>query len=516
MEPVVDLTTNVSQIFTELYKVYNILENPAKNVFEDSLYLEGKQSATIKQRMNDSLIEYHKEEGTIDLYINPKESIDSQVFIAGNGSTQLYKGLVYAIVTSHPDKEFLFVQKIPYFSGHRDAVDKVFNYPNAKYKGYHNPNEIIKTPGLIIVEFVTSPNNPNGEFRKPETNPDIILGDFVFTSNSFGLEGNGYISQNLEWLEEYRAKGTLILSYNSASKQFGHTGDRLGYMWFPLYNDFGASIFMQLNNFLAITVGANLYGSSNFLNLLAPLNKEGFYIRRNANLSLKRRSCIIGRALKKKYPGSIIENVAGSPTMFIKIKDSRINLPDVTAVDVIFEDTKVLTVKGSLYGADNNFVRVNIMAFSEDLNIFVNRLLSDNKYCPDDFIVKPKQIKKIINICQEKYVVNPNDRYLEVDASNNNINIILPKFLGYEPKLKLHVKRLDCSCHKVKIKSELFNLRLKDSKSSHCDCITLVWSQPFYQNGFWSIDSTQRPIQQTYNPLLNNPSIPSTKHLYLV
>ena len=71
MRPLVDLTTNVSQIFTELYEAYSLLENAPLNVFENSLYLEGLQAVTIKERRSDLLKEYHKTDITLGLYMNP-------------------------------------------------------------------------------------------------------------------------------------------------------------------------------------------------------------------------------------------------------------------------------------------------------------------------------------------------------------------------------------------------------------------------------------------------------------
>ena len=489
-KPLVELTTNVSQIFTELYRNYNILDNPSDNVFENALYLEGKQSQTIKQRMNDGLVQFHTSEGTLDLYINPNVDISNQVFTAGNGSTQLYKGLVYALATTYPDEQFLFVQEIPYFSGHRDAVINVFDYPNATYQGYNDPSEVNPDPGVIIVEFVTSPNNPDGKFRKPQfkttdLNRFIIIGDFVFTSSSFGTDGNGYIKENLEWLQEYRDTNTLIFSYNSASKQFGHTGDRYGYMWFPMYDEFAAPIYNKLNNFLAITVGSNLYGSANFLDLLGPLEKYGKCLRKDANESLKIRLEHLSLALETRYPGSIIDSVPGSPTLFVKIKDSRINLqivPIVTASDVILEDTNVKTAPGSSYGADDTYVRINIMAFSEDLSIFANRLLGNEKYKSKDFIIS-KNFHSHKLICDKEYTVDPNDKCLKVCANMNNVTIFLPKFLGFEQPMKLHIKRIDENkCNRVKIKSDYFTIKLCKN-----GFVLLKWSQPFYVDGEWKI-----------------------------
>lgn len=517
--PIVDLTTNISQIFTELYKRYSLLANPPKNVFEESLYFEGKQSLSIKARLDNALRKYHEEEGTLELYINPDEPLKDQIFMAGNGSTQIYKGLIYAMATTFPDKTFLVVQKIPYFSGHRDAVS-VFTYGNMTYKGYHNPSEIeaIRENYDYVVEFVTSPNNPDGKPREPLTNPDVIIGDFVFASSSFGISGDGYLKHNLRWLRKARKEGKTIFSYNSASKQFGHTADRFGYMWFPYYDSKILDeshlnpFYEKFNNFLEITVGVNLYGASNFLNLLSAIGRFEVEIRKDTNESLKKRSQILGELLKERYPGSDVTNVDGSPLMFVKIEDDRIGT--MTAADVIFEDTHVKVIKGSLYGADDTYVRINIMAFSEDLAIFANRLAEEGRYTRHDFLVlsncppEPSRVLICARGCKPMhYVVDPNDRFIEVDATNGQIHIFLPKFLGYEPPYQVTIKRVDCTKNKVKICSDLFCFSLR--KGSIC----LIWQQPFYENGYWTIRGSSHP-----------PTVPEEKyenrvdlsHLYLV
>jgi len=495
-----DLTTNVSQIFTELYKRYGILSNPDLDVFENSLYLEGLQSSSIKSRMNTSLQEYHQTEGTLELYVDPQKDIKTEtIFVAGCGSTQLYKGLVYAIATTFPERQFLFVQKIPYFSGHQDAVEKVFPYSNAKYQGYKDPKEVKHNPRVTIIEFVTSPNNPNGEFREPETNPDVIFGDFVFASSSFGMDGTGYLAQNKKWLREARLNGKCILSYNSASKQFGHTGDRLGYMWFPMYNAFASAIFPQLNNFIATTVGTNLYGSSHFLNLLPSLVKYGIPLRKDANESLRRRFMILRNALKERYPGTKVVTVPGSPTLFTRIKDKRITSGSKTASEVILEDTNVEVAKGSFYGENDQYVRINIMAFSQDLATFANRLVGKEKYSKHQMLISDKRLPEAIPICGKgqktvEYIANPNDRIIKVDASEGDVIIVLPQFLGFEPSMRLRIERSDTvsavedpSPHKVEIVSDFFLLSIK-----HQGYIVLIWRQPFYKNGKWSVVDTKQ------------------------
>ena len=281
-----------------------------------------------------------------------------------------------------------------------------------------------------------------------------------------------------------------------------------------MYDEFARSIFSELNSFLAITVGSNLHGASNFLNLLGPLEKYGKKIRKDANKSLQTRMIILSKAIETRYPGSNIISVLGSPTMFVQINDSRINLPTVTAADVIFDDTNVNTVPGSPYGSDDTYVRVNIMAYSEDLTIFANRLLNKKKYQPKDLIVSSYRITPAKIICNKKYVVNPNDRKLHIDANNGKVTVYLHEFLGYESPMKLHIKRIDGECNKVKVKSKYFTIKLKI-----CGSVLLRWSQPFYQNGSWEIiklhhgkDNHHKLNIQTIQPQ----NIQTISRLYLV
>lgn len=484
---IIDLTTNVSQIYTEIYRFYSIISNPVVNVFEKSLYFENIQSSSIKTRMNNELIKFHKKEGTLDLYINPDKELKDQAFTVGCGSTHLYKGLIYAIGTTFPDRKFLIVQKIPYFSGHASAVS-LFPYTNLKYQGYNDPSEIVHSPDYTIVEFVTSPNNPDGSFRQPETNPDVIIGDFVFTSSGFGPKGNGYIKKNLKWLKQARDKNICVFSYNSASKQFGKTGDRIGYMWFPLYHEFAFKIYNQFNNFIGVTVGVDIHGISEFLDLLPFLKKK---MRKIANHGLKKRFKLVSNAIIERYPGSVNVTTPGSPTLFIKINDSRIVPGKVSASDIIFSDTNVKTINGSVFGATDSYVRINLMAFSEDLQKFINRLLKGHKIHKKKLLRLPRHsCENKSNIIYNNYTVNPDDKLIKIDASNNDITVYLVKFLGYEPSLNVLIKRIDESDNKVRISSETFSLTIDKGED-----VVVNWRQPYYQNGKWHLVSSVENIE---------------------
>ena len=201
--------------------------------------------------------------------MNPKKS--DYIFSPSNGSLQIIFALVYAIANSEPDKKFLFVEKIPFYSFHEHAIN-YRPYANARFQGFKDPSEIKPNSNETVVEFVTSPNNPDGEFRKPYTDAKIIIADFVFASPSFGSDGTGYIKENLLWISKARTEGKHVFAFNSVSKALGRPGSRLGYMWFPMSDPYAKSIFRNFFSYeWKLTVGTSTPGVADSLNLISAL-----------------------------------------------------------------------------------------------------------------------------------------------------------------------------------------------------------------------------------------------------
>ena len=97
----------------------------------------------------------------------------------------------------------------------------------------------------------------------------LLLPDFVFASTAFGKDGTGYIEKNKKWIREVRAAGKHLFSFNSASKQFGKTGARCGYLWYPIYDSYAAAIFPKFFGFISSsTVAGGTIGLADFLNLI--------------------------------------------------------------------------------------------------------------------------------------------------------------------------------------------------------------------------------------------------------
>jgi len=404
----IDLTTNISQIYTEVYFSCRVNPKPV-TVFEPSIYLNSTtQASSLIEHASKELRSFHKRQGTEELY-------GEGDLVLGVGSTQLYKAL------------------------------EAFPYTNAKFQGFRDPEEIDRE-GKTIVEFVTSVNNPDGSFREPECNPDMVIADFVYVSPAF----YGYIPNVISWVREWRKTEKPLFSFNSASKQFGLTGDRIGYMWI----DPSMELKNKLISFLSFTVGVDSKGLSNFIDYVRVLpNKE---VDEKVSAVLARRHKKLSEAFLNKYPESVVKSLSNSPTFFIDLKREN-------AAEVILSDLNVKVLDGTLYGESSSFVRLNLMASSLDIRSLLKRLGRKTKRC----IPLPVASLTIY----EDYMAQPE---YNIIIAKKPLTIRLPDFLGYQ-------------FFPIKIKGK--EIKVKTEKKTFCvkDKLVLYWKQFSYHDGEWSL-----------------------------
>lgn len=490
-EPLIYLRPNEAPLFTELYQRYGLLNPPAMHVYDSAVYIgqPGEESLLIPSSdafFNDvdkTLRDYHAHVKNQELFIDPKET--NYMFSPSNGSLQTIFALVYGIVTSEPDKHFLFVEKIPFYSFHEHAVS-FRPYPNARFVGFQDPKDIQLNPNETLVEFVTSPNNPDGTFREPYTNAQIIIADFVFSSPSYGKGGTGYVQENVAWLAKARAAGKHVFAFNSVSKALGKPGYRLGYMWFPMSDTYAASIFKNYFAYIwKLTVGGSTTGVADALNLmtaLAAMPDAGQALRDDAFHTIAKRHQIVQAEILKRYPGSNVVSVEGSPTLFVKINSEETK--KMPAEQMIFKTFNVAVDNGNSMGATDDFVRINLCGYSGDLAEFLNRLSGENKYKAEDLIVSTASHcthSTIHGKEKPQYVISTDDCDIEVDASDADVQINLPKMINFQKSNLITIKRTDNSTHTVTVQSADFTETIKDKNTQ----LITQWTQPFFRNGQW-------------------------------
>lgn len=492
-EPLIYLRPNEAPMFTELYQRYGLLNPPALHVYDSAVYLgqpgeEGQgllihSSQAFFNDVDKALRSYHTRINNQELFLDPKES--KPLFSPSNGSLQTIFALVYGIVASEPDKKFLFVEKIPFYSFHEHAIS-FREYTNARFQGFNDPKDIKLNPNETLVEFVTSPNNPDGTYRQPYTDAKIIIADFVFSSPSYGSDGSGYIKDNIAWLAKARGEGKHVFAFNSVSKALGKPGYRLGYMWFPMSDTYAASIF---HNYFAyiwkLTVGGSTPGVADALNLMSALTAlpdAGQALRSDAFKTISKRHEIVKTEILKRYPGSEVSSIPGSPTLFAKINSAQTK--EMTAEQMLFKTFNVAVDNGNTMGATEDFVRINLCGYSGDLAEFLNRLAGEKKYKAEDLLVSAAHhcTHTMVHSNENtQYVATPNDCIIEVDAQNANVQIILPQFINFQRSNPITVKKLDGSDHSVTVQTNQFTTTLKKKDEE----LHAQWTQPFFLNGQW-------------------------------
>ncbi|AYV80589.1 MAG: aminotransferase class I/II-fold pyridoxal phosphate-dependent enzyme [Harvfovirus sp.] len=495
MTDTIYLTLTSGFIQSEINDKYGLLSSPEINIVNPGPYFKDEQAMDINFAMEFSrhaaevLGNYLKKQNTYELFVNPDQPLDKQDFFPTSGATQLQTALTYALATTDPLKKYLIVEKKPFFNLHQSPVIN-FPYTNVEFQGFNDPSDIIIRPEQILVEYVTSPNNPDGSFREPLTDAIIIFADFVFASDSYGPNGDGYLDRNLKWIRKARADGKLIFSYDSASKHFGRAGDRWGYMWYPKYDPLATQLLTRftLGAFLSggdsSTSGAALLNYVDHLTSLPRQRRASFL--EDIHLSLNARYTIVLNQLLARYPGSLEASVTGGPALFIKIKDPRI--PLISAVEVIFIDVNTRTNTGTIYGESKEYARVSLMATSFDLAQFCNRLSNSTNFTPRDFLISNENTcsHKTIN-CEflernKQYILNPNDCIIDADTDCYPIEILLPKFFSYEFSKIFTIRKINDCGYDLTIRSADFTIKLARREK-----MRVQWENPFLVDGHWII-----------------------------
>ncbi len=496
-EPLVYMRPNETPMFTELYQRYGLLNPPALHVFDSAIYLgqPGEKgplvipsSEVFFNEVDKTLRAYHERIGNQELFLDPKET--KPIFCPSNGSLQMIFGLVYAIAMTEPEKQFLFVEKIPFYSFHEHAIS-YRPYPNARFQGFNSPSEIKLNPGETLVEFVTSPNNPDGTFRQPYTQANIIIADFVFASPSYGSDGTGYIKDNIAWLSKARNEGKHVFAFNSVSKALGKPGYRLGYTWFPMSDAYANSIFHNFFSYIwRLTVGGSTPGTAEALNLvsaLLALPDAGQALRTDAFKTIVKRHDLVKTELLKRYPGTEVTSIPGSPTLFAKLHSS--DIPKMTGEDILYKDINVAVDNGNTMGATDDFIRINLCGYSGDLAEFLNRLAKSQKYQENELLVSSANHCTHTTIHGRDiphYVVNPNDCNIDIDARDADVKITLPKFINFQRSNLISIRKIDDSNHVITVQADKLTTTIKNKDEQ----LQVQWKQPFFLNGQWQ---TVRP-----------------------
>ncbi|KAL8205967.1 hypothetical protein R6Q57_009518 [Mikania cordata] len=108
----------------------------------------------------------------VEKYIRKLHSIvgnaitEGRYMVFGIGSSQLLSAAIYALSSENSSSPYNVLATIPFYPMYK-AQPMLFNSENFQFKGDTNSwQSYNSTNNMDVIEFVTSPNNPDGELKK--------------------------------------------------------------------------------------------------------------------------------------------------------------------------------------------------------------------------------------------------------------------------------------------------------------------------------------------------------------
>jgi hypothetical protein len=253
-----------------------------------------------------------------------------------------------------------------------------------------------------------------------------------------------------------------------------------------MYDSYAASIFHNFFSYIwKLTVGGSTVGTADALNLMSALLSlpdAGQSLRNDAFKTIVKRHDLVKTELLKRYPGTEVTSIAGSPTLFAKLHSP--NDTKMTGEDTLFNDLNVAVDNGNTMGATDDFIRINLCGYSGDLAEFLNRLADAKKYQANELLISSANHCTHTTIhSHEKshYVVNPNDCNIDIDAQYGNVQITLPQFINYQRSNLISITKIDSTDHSITVQANKLTIALKKKDEQ----LRIQWTQPFFLNGQW-------------------------------
>ncbi|OIT29702.1 PREDICTED: L-tryptophan--pyruvate aminotransferase 1-like [Nicotiana attenuata] len=291
--------------------------------------------------------------------------VDDHYVVVGTGSSQLIQAALYALSPTDQPEPISVVSAAPFYSSYPEVTDFV---RSGLYKWAGDARNFEKDGPYI--EFITSPNNPDGVTREPVVNGDqgILIHDLAY-----------YWPQYTAITSP--AKYDVMLF--TVSKCTGHAGSRIGW---ALVRD--KEVARKMTKFMEIsTIGVSKEAQLRAAKILGVISDscldptlENFFEYSQSHMTKrwqKLREVVKGSDLftLQKYPLQYChftrDFYESHPAFaWLMCKGSEDDL------EKLLKGHKIQTRSGRKFGSDPKCVRISMLSRDEDFNIFLQRLMS--------------------------------------------------------------------------------------------------------------------------------------------
>ncbi|KAA8546605.1 hypothetical protein F0562_002656 [Nyssa sinensis] len=284
--------------------------------------------------------------------------------VFGSGSTQLLNAAVYALSQENSSSPARVVASIPYYPFYKIQTD-YFRSVDFEFQGdtssWKNTSDVSEN----VIEFVTSPNNPDGQLKKA-----VLQGPSVKT-----IHDHAYYWPHFTAIPTPADEDLMIFTI---SKLTGHAGSRFG--WALIKNE---AVYQRMLVYMSMSeMGVSRDTQLRTLKLLkVVLEGEGREIFDFAFKTMRSRWEKLSQTLSMSKRFSIqniapqyctfFQKVRGPSPAFAWLKCEKEEDKDCSTV---LRAANIIGREGSMFTADNHYVRLSLLKSQDDFDLLLHRL----------------------------------------------------------------------------------------------------------------------------------------------
>ncbi|XWS24915.1 hypothetical protein CRYUN_Cryun27aG0025900 [Craigia yunnanensis] len=288
---------------------------------------------------------------------------ENRFIIFGAGSTQVLNAAAYALSLENTSSPAGVVASVPYYPLDKEQPN-YFNSERFKFEGDAYSWRNISDASTNMIEFVTSPNNPDGQLNKA-----ILHGHNVKT-----IYDHAYYWPHFTPITAPADEDLMVFTL---SKLTGHAGSRFGWAVIKDENVFNRMIIhMQLNS-----IGVSKDSQLRAFKLLKAVLEEGTEIFDFAYQTMKTRWERLIRTLSLSNRFSLQKINPRYCTFYNKVRElspayawlkcEREEDKDCYAV---LKAANIIGRQGNVFGAEDRYVRLSLVKSQDDFDILTDRL----------------------------------------------------------------------------------------------------------------------------------------------
>ncbi|KAF5185771.1 Tryptophan aminotransferase-related protein, partial [Thalictrum thalictroides] len=289
---------------------------------------------------------------------------DGRYLIFGVGSTQLLNGAIYALSPEDSSSPASVVAAFPFYPVYKSATE-FFDSVEFKWLGDASLLKNRSDSSGTSIEFVTSPNNPDGKFRKP-----VLTGPSAKT-----IYDHAYYWPHFSAITSAADEDLMIFTL---SKLTGHAGSRFGWAFIK-----DEKVYTRMQRYMSLSTMDRSHDTQlRTLKLLKVVLKErgrklfefGYKTMRERWERLSKSFSSSKRfSLQKLEPQycTYFKNVTGPSPAYAWIKCEREEDQDCTAV---FRTANIIGRPGIVFFGGSRYVRLSLIKSQDDFELLLQRI----------------------------------------------------------------------------------------------------------------------------------------------